>query len=588
MAENNKSYVLEAIIKAKDKVSEPMKKIADSISLATRQFKSIGKAASNFGGQLNKLHIPITSIGSAAIEGISRMTQSVASYGDAVANTSRRIGWSAKSLQEYQYASQFANMSTEEFTNGLETMSKNMGKLQAGTGPLVSGLENISPVLRQQIKDAKNSEEAFTIMMQTIQAADDSDRKRQLAELFFDNKNMVHFANLTAEELTDLRNKAYVLDDKALTDSEALCTSLTKIHASVTNLSRAVGSKLLPVITPFIDKVSAWIDANRELIATKADEYIKRLGEWLEQIDFNKILSMIEVFLSGIGKIISMLGGLDNAIIALVALISGPLISSFIVLTDRVRKLFPAIGRMFGGVNTLKKAFLLLKGGFKRLAGILLKLGNGIILLGKAFLVLGRVMLANPIILVITLIIGAIYLLYKNWDYVVERLASLWEWLKSSVMAAFEFFKKLFLNFTPLGLIIKNWEPIKEFFSTLWGNITEGISNAFNIIKNTIGKIVGWILDKSGIDTIMGLVDKVKNFFGGNEESDNINSAPRSFNSAESLSSQSPLISGAMAHTQAEVTVNLGELPKGSTVETKQSGAGMDLGVEYGFAIGVN
>lgn len=72
-------------------------------------------------------------------------------------------------------------------------------------------------------------------------------------------------------------------------------------------------------------------------------------------------------------------------------------------------------------------------------------IGNAALWLGRIILLVGRFMLANPIILAITLLATAAYLIYKNW------------------------------------------EPIKEFFSGIWGNIKTGASDAWSWVSNKAG-----------------------------------------------------------------------------------------------------
>ncbi len=49
----------------------------------------------------------------------------------------------------------------------------------------------------------------------------------------------------------------------------------------------------------------------------------------------------------------------------------------------------------------------------------------------KALLILGRVAMANPIGLLITVIAGGAYLIYKNWDKLKKWFGQFWEWVKT-------------------------------------------------------------------------------------------------------------------------------------------------------------
>lgn len=106
-------------------------------------------------------------------------------------------------------------------------------------------------------------------------------------------------------------------------------------------------------------------------------------------------------------------------------------------------------------------------------------------------------LLANPItwvVIGIVALIGALYLLWKNWDTVVAWLNSAWNTAVTSVINTFNWIKEkinevpesvlnLIMIFFPfLGiplLIIQNWDVLKEFFGGLWTSISTGFTNFF-------------------------------------------------------------------------------------------------------------
>ncbi|MBF7687732.1 hypothetical protein [Acinetobacter rathckeae] len=139
-------------------------------------------------------------------------------------------------------------------------------------------------------------------------------------------------------------------------------------------------------------------------------------------------------------------------------------------------------------------------------------------LFGTAMLWLGRIMLANPIILAITVIAGAAYLIYKNWTPISKFFSNIWQKISqlfnSGVTAVAGFFTGLWtsikdifnsidqvfvnnpiLNFLlPLigipRLIISNWGSISQFFTGLWQTVSNSASSAWNSL--TTGTSEAW------------------------------------------------------------------------------------------------
>lgn len=209
------------------------------------------------------------------------------------------------------------------------------------------------------------------------------------------------------------------------------------------------------------------IDSPLRQISQSITNVISKVGVWMkENPELAKTLTMIGLAIAGI---ITTLGILSLSIAAML----GPL-----------------------AMAKLSLSVLGIKGG-----GALTLLLKPIKLLGNAFLGLGKAMLANPILLAIAVIAGAIYLIYKNWDKigpyvykvwesVKQRTAIAWQALKDTIKGAWEAIKYIFFNWTPLGLIIKHWDSIVSYTQTTWTMIKTKISDAWEGIKTTLKN--GW------------------------------------------------------------------------------------------------
>lgn len=209
------------------------------------------------------------------------------------------------------------------------------------------------------------------------------------------------------------------------------------------------------------------IDSPLRQISQSITRVISKVGVWMkENPELAKTLTMVGLAIAGI---ITTLGVLSLSIAAML----GPLAAA-----------------------KLSLSILGIKGG-----GALTLLLKPIKLLGSAFLGLGKAMLANPILLAIAVIAGAIYLIYKNWDKIEPYVYKVWEsvkkytsiaWqaLKDTIKGAWKAIKYIFFNWTPLGLIIKHWDSIVSYTQTTWTMIKTKISEVWEGIKTTLKN--GW------------------------------------------------------------------------------------------------
>lgn len=236
------------------------------------------------------------------------------------------------------------------------------------------------------------------------------------------------------------------------TRMKALSASTGIFQNRLFNLSSTIGGTLAPTLKDImskagdgVDKFKNWIEANPELA------------------------SKIMIVVAAVGGALTAFGGLSLAL-------------SFLV--------YP-IARVALGFNYFLK---ISKG-----------LGTGVGLLAKAFAWFGatavkavinltRVMFANPIIAIIMLIIGALILLWQNWDTVKEKLIKGWNSLKKSAGEIWESIK---------NTISEKWNTLldtaKNWGTNLINNIRDGIAEAFEDVKKSITEKADWIKDKLAI-----------------------------------------------------------------------------------------
>lgn len=246
-----------------------------------------------------------------------------------------------------------------------------------------------------------------------------------------------------------------------------------EVNAKLADLKLAMGEKILPLYARAIETV------------TKA---LEGLNAFMEK---NPIVA--KVMIVGFGVLAGILVVLGPLMLGLAALI-GPY--------AMLHVLFAKMG-VAGGVLT----------------PILRGLGGGFMRLGKTVLWLSRALLTNPIVLLITAIAVAAYLIYKNWepikaffsdlwDGITERFNRVWESVKSFASGLWDDVKTAFdggiggvsaliLNWSPLGLFYKAFAEVMSWFGIeLPGTFTEFGANIIQGLINGISSGFGFLKDK--------------------------------------------------------------------------------------------
>lgn len=193
-------------------------------------------------------------------------------------------------------------------------------------------------------------------------------------------------------------------------------------------------------------------------------------------------------------------------------------IAGGILLVGGISALALGITTLLAPLAFLKMSISALGGGF----GLFSKLAMGgvgaIKMIGTAFMTVGRMMLANPILLAITAIAVAAYLIYKNWEPIKAFFADIWTKLKTGVTKTIDTIKTAFkggiqgisaliLNWSPIGLFYQAFAKVMSYFGVDLPNsftgfgrmiidgLINGIKSKFDGLKSIWSKVTSYMPD---------------------------------------------------------------------------------------------
>ncbi len=152
-------------------------------------------------------------------------------------------------------------------------------------------------------------------------------------------------------------------------------------------------------------------------------------------------------------------------------------------------------------------------------------IGSTLAWLGKAFLMLGRFMLANPLILAITLLAVAAYLIYRNWGSIKAFFSDIWNSIKSGASLLWQSLVRFFssgianistviLNWSPMGLFYKVFASVMSYFGIQLPSTFTGFGQMLmQGLANGIGNAVGAVVAKAK-EVASKITNTVKGAFG--------------------------------------------------------------------------
>ncbi|WP_417329559.1 phage tail tape measure protein [Halomonas cupida] len=299
---------------------------------------------------------------------------------------------------------------------------------------------------------------------------------------------------------------AGTMSDNIRGDLKGLRSAWEEVGITLTDTNEGPLRDLVQKATEVVRAIGVWMNENPELtaqIATAAagvaglvaagGALTLALGSLLGPMVLTRYgLQMIGIKGAGTGKIFGKLGKAARSLGGMLGKVLGGTLSSMLKTFQAVGKAARWLGQMLSG--TLFKALSgLWSLGKKALPYLARALG----VVSRAILLVSRALLLNPIGLLITILAGGAYLIWKNWDKLSPWFSDLWErikttgqtfweWLKNKAQQAADFVSYLFFNWTLPGLLIQHWDEIKAKASELWQWFQDAPSNAIDAVAKMV------------------------------------------------------------------------------------------------------
>ncbi len=275
----------EVEISAKDLASKTLESLTYKFKKFEGALKSVQSAAGNVARSARGI---VTTFGGAATAAVVALNKMANTAGDV--NTMANVGGlNVESYQKLRYAAEQNDVTTEQFDKSLQILSKTMGELRNNTGTLYSRLNKTNPALLRQLRAAKDNESAFRLMMDAINKAGTAQQKAYLATAAFGKSGqaLISLGNAGADAMARFEAEAekfgiVTADGGAAADEWG--RAVVRVRKAFEGVGYTIMNKVLPVLTPVVNKISEWISQNKELIADRVIEWGTKLFNVLKSI----------------------------------------------------------------------------------------------------------------------------------------------------------------------------------------------------------------------------------------------------------------------------------------------------------------
>lgn len=541
------------------KLTAPFRRLGDRVAALSRAtglpkvvdgFKGVGAAAGALGSKVLGIGAALAGMGLAGGVALLGIVRSAQEAGGRLKNMSERTGLSVDAFAELEFAAKRAGVENEAFAAGMEHFNKALSEARRGTGPLAGLLGKVGVRLQTQLKGAKSNEEAFDLLAKAMGKIQNPGRRAELAAAAFGKAGvgMVLALKDGPEGIASVREEFRKLvgsQAEFAARSQELGDAFDNLELSMLGLRNAAAGALMPALTALSEAATKLITDNRDKIQKWAEETGAAIKKWVDDGGLQNLIDGLKALADRGGKLIDKLGGLETVLgavgVAMAAPILGPAVTLGVSLVGLGKEIV-LLSFRFG---------TLLVGALGRAALGLLAFNFGPMLTGfasaaKAVWAFNVALFANPIGLLVGLVVLLAGVVYANWTPLFGFFKDLWQTIKFNAVEA--------------------WNAISGVVSDVWGGIVDSATRAWEKIKPVIDAVrtgLGILASPSELISL-GATEIQHRFYG------------------EPVNAQRAL--PAPGGGEARVTVDFTGLPRGATV-TPARGNSAPLDLNLGYAM---
>lgn len=325
-------FQLKAILSAVDKLTPTLKGIQKVTRVTREHLSTIGGAVSAVADRVGlPLSLITGALGGASLVGLKTLADNYAQLGAGLDDQSKRTGIAVERLQELNYIAQMSDVSIEGLQGAVARLNLGLANAASGKDKNLAALFsrlNIDP------RKVQNAADLLPKLADAFQRNTDAVTRARMGTALFGKgyQELLPLLVDGSEALDDLvaryRRVAMPISAADAAAAADYADATDDLRLSWQGFQSLIGARVLPLLTPVIQRMTEWTVANREWLANGISQVVEDLGRYLSEVDFRALLSGMASAVRSAGQLIEALGGAKTVLIGLgVLLLAGPVMS---------------------------------------------------------------------------------------------------------------------------------------------------------------------------------------------------------------------------------------------------------------------
>jgi hypothetical protein len=265
----------------KNDAAKAAEKLDTRLGKAKKSAKLLGTGLK----QLAKGFAVFAAAATGAALGVFKFVDSVATTGDEIIKTSKKIGTGVEELQRLRFAADRSGADVKKMDLAIKNLSKGMQDMADGSGLL---LRNAIEELGIQLDDLQGltAEEKIGLIGDAMKEVEDEGQRTALAMNIFGSRAGPELVPLLLEGSKGIKalgdeaeRLGLVMGEDAAKQSEVFVDRMTDLKAVLTGVKNTIGVTLIPVVQDLVKRFTDWLLVNKDLLAPTLRSYFFRCSK---------------------------------------------------------------------------------------------------------------------------------------------------------------------------------------------------------------------------------------------------------------------------------------------------------------------
>lgn len=379
----------------------------------------------------------LAGIGGGGLLGLTRQT---AAYAEQMLVLSEKTGIPVERFQQMAFAADQSSVSAESFADAMKHLNANIAEAATGNAEALQWFRAAGISVRDAAGNVKTADKVVLELAGAFEKSTNAAAKTKVAMGMMSRGgvDMIPLLNSGRKSIEDLMNEAVrlrlVMGEDAVKAGEAFGDELSKLWQVTRMGGLAIGSALIPHLTPLVGKLIELSAELQPILASGAAEWFTSLGDVMPQVitALGELWNGARMVGAGIAWLGETFGYGTLAVVGLTAMIAGPVLIAIVNLAGAVTLLGRAI------LGTAGRLALLAFGPIVAAAGAFFSA----LMAGMPIITAFNVALsANPIGAVIIAVVAlgaAIAATIIYWDQIVDAVTRVSQALREGLGAALD------------------------------------------------------------------------------------------------------------------------------------------------------